>query len=582
MKRFLIIILAMATLVAAPEQVQAQGFLKKLKEKASNAVSNTVGKVTGIDMGQQDEQQQIDGQENQITTTASATDKIPKLRQTSFVWDAEVQPSTASTVNALMQELPALPSVEEIVNPNQHSREIYYNQIVAVNLRIDELDAQWACSDAEMVAEREKLYAELQDILGLTVEEQKRLDDPAVSEAEKAALEEKIKKHIIGDFDQEKVTNTIESKRERVNQLSAESKELEKKAEKGTLTPEETNRMMEISNEIMQIQGELMQSLNMGNVMETTQKMTAFANKYSMQQQQLMQKVKKYQDKAAALAGNDEGLIMSCEEIADEYEAQLQGIYNQIYQTDDVNKIHQLYDEAEKIVKNYREKAAKKYLAGLKVRLETAKKLYPEAEQLYSEMALAGLTPACATRRAPLNLVRNCVDILNDAYEDFPQPDVMPFKIEPINIACLKPGDGLRYAESGFRSAFSYGSGASVEEVFFKETELSVYNEQDKQYYKIVNGQRVADDPQKPQDFNKRKAGKADATQESFYGDIPLRQGGRTAVYDKGGCLILHDGTMVYPLAAVRFPDRIEFITRNVYSETENSEAMFVKCTYKL
>lgn len=572
----------MATLVAAPEQVQAQGFLKKLKEKASNAVSNTVGKVTGIDMGQQDEQQQIDGQENQITTTASATDKIPKLRQTSFVWDAEVQPSTASTVNALMQELPALPSVEEIVNPNQHSREIYYNQIVAVNLRIDELDAQWACSDAEMVAEREKLYAELQDILGLTVEEQKRLDDPAVSEAEKAALEEKIKKHIIGDFDQEKVTNTIESKRERVNQLSAESKELEKKAEKGTLTPEETNRMMEISNEIMQIQGELMQSLNMGNVMETTQKMTAFANKYSMQQQQLMQKVKQYQDKAAALAGNDEGLIMSCEEIADEYETQLQGIYNQIYQTDDVNKIHQLYDEAEKIVKNYREKAAKKYLAGLKVRLETAKKLYPEAEQLYSEMALAGLTPACATRRAPLNLVRNCVDILNDAYEDFPQPDVMPFKMEPLVVDFIKPGDGLRYAESGFRSAFSYGSGASVEDVFFKNTELSVYNEQDEKFYKIVNGQRVADDPEKPQDFNKRKAGKADATQESFYGDIPLRQGGRTAVYDKGGCLILHDGTMVYPLAAVRYPDRIEFITRNVYSETENSEAMFVKCTYKL
>ena len=508
MKRFLIIILAMATLVAAPEQVQAQGFLKKLKEKASNAVSNTVGKVTGIDMGQQDEQQQIDGQENQITTTASATDKIPKLRQTSFVWDAEVQPSTASTVNALMQELPALPSVEEIVNPNQHSREIYYNQIVAVNLRIDELDAQWACSDAEMVAEREKLYAELQDILGLTVEEQKRLDDPAVSEAEKAALEEKIKKHIIGDFDQEKVTNTIESKRERVNQLSAESKELEKKAEKGTLTPEEANRMMEISNEIMQIQGELMQSLNMGNVMETTQKMTAFANKYSMQQQQLMQKVKQYQDKAAALAGNDEGLIMSCEEIADEYEAQLQGIYNQIYQTDDVNKIHQLYDEAEKIVKNYREKAAKKYLAGLKVRLETAKKLYPEAEQLYSEMALAGLTPACATRRAPLNLVRNCVDILNDAYEDFPQPDVMPFKMEPLVVDFIKPGDGLRYAESGFRSAFSYGSGASVEDVFFKNTELSVYNEQDEKFYKIVNGQRVADDPEKPQDFNKRKAGK--------------------------------------------------------------------------
>lgn len=572
----------MATLVAAPEQVQAQGFLKKLKEKASNAVSNTVGKVTGMDMGQQDEQQQIDGQENQITTTASATDKIPKLRQTSFVWDAEVQPSTAQTVNALMQELPALPAVEEIVNPNQHSREIYYNQIVAVNLRVDELDAQWACSDAEMVAEREKLYAELQDILGLTVEEQKRLDDPAVSEAEKAALEEKMKKHIIGDFDQEKVTNTLESKGARINQLSAESDALQKKAENGTITQEETTRLMEISSELMQIQGELMQSMNMGNVMETTRKMTAFANKYSMQQQQLMQKVKEYQDKAAALAGNDEGLIMSCEEIADEYEAQLQKIYSQIYQTDDVEKIHQLYDEAEKIVKNYREKAAKKYLAGLKVRLETAKQLYPEAEKLYSEMALAGLTPACATRRAPLNLVRNCVDILNDAYEDFPQPDVMPFKMEPLDVGFIKAGDELRYAESGFRSAFSYGSGASVEEVFFKQAEFSVYNEQDKKFYKIVNGQRVADDPEKPQDFNKRKAGKAQTAQESFYGDIPLRQGGRKAVFDKGGCLILHDGTMVYPLAAVRYPDRIEFITRNDYMETESSGAMFVKCTYKL
>lgn len=582
MKRFLVIILAMATLVAAPEQVQAQGFLKKLKEKASNAVSNTVGKVTGMDMGQQDEQQQIDGQENQITSTASATDKIPKLRQTSFVWDATVQPSTASTVQALMQELPALPAIEEIVNPNAHAREIYYNQLVAIDLRVDELDAQWACSDAEMIAQRDKMYAELQDIIGLSVEEQKKLEDPSISQAEKAALEEKMRKHIIGDFDPNKMQQTFESKQARMDELEKEMNPLVKKAEKGTLTPQENNRLMEINNEIMQIQSELMQSVNMGNIMETSQKATAFANKYTMQQQQLMQKVKQYQERAAALSGNDAGLIKSCQEIAEDFEAQLQGIYNQIYQTDDVNTIHQLYDQAEDIVKNYREKAAKKYLAGLKVRLETAKKMYPEAEQLYSEMALAGLTPACATRRAPLNLVKNCIDILNDAYEDFPQPDVMPFKIEPINIACLKPGDGLRYAESGFRSAFSYGSGASVEEVFFKETELSVYNEQDKQYYKIVNGQRVADDPQKPQDFNKRKAGKADATQESFYGDIPLRQGGRTAVYDKGGCLILHDGTMVYPLAAVRYPDRIEFITRNDYMETESSGAMFVKCTYKL
>lgn len=567
MKKFFIWMIAAALLAAAPQDIYAQGFLKRMKEKAENVMNNAVGKAFGEEPKQEEQPQ--------INTTASATDKLPKLRQTTLVWDAEVVPSSAFTIEELMNELPPLPTVDQLVNPSEEARRRYYDRIVAVNLRIDELDSLWACSDEEMVAEREKMYAELVDILGLSIEEQKKLDDPATSESEKAALEDKMRKHIIGDIDTAKVNDVAASSEAKLNALNEEFQVLSKKQEAGTLTPAEQQRMMEIGGELMQIQTEMMQAVNFDKVMESTEKMTALASKYDMATQQLLQKVQQYSSNASALATRDSAVVMDCNQIADEYEADLRAIYDRIFLTEDVDSIHLLYDQAESMVKNYRQRAATIYLSGLQKRLEQTKYLYPEAEKLYGDMAASGLIPQCATRRAPLNLVRGCVDILNDAYEYFPQPEVVPYKIESLDIACFKEGDEIRVAESGFPVVFSSSTSASVEELFFSQSEILVYNNIDNKYYKIVKGKRLPDDPDKPSDFRTKKAGKVKNSQEAFYGDIPLRRGNRKAVFDKGNCLILHDGTWVYPVAAVKYEDRIEFITR------DNNSA-FVKCIYKL
>lgn len=586
MRRIIIWTIATLVLVVTPQDIYAQGFLKRMKEKAGNAmdkfINNAVEKTLGIESEQEEEPQINNDEGAQITTTASATDKLPKLRQTSLVWDAEVLPSNASTAEGLLQELPPLPTVAELVNPTESARERYYNKIVAVDLRVDELDASWACSEEEMLAQREKMYLELVDILGLSVEEQKRLDNPATTSAERAALEEKMKKHLIGDIDTVAMKNAIANNESKIEELSKEVEILSKKEENGTITPAERQRMMEIGFELMQIQGEVMQSVNFDKIVESTSKMGALASKYDIATQQLLQNVEQYSSDVNNIAARDASVVKSCDEIAAEYETELRAIYDKIFLTDDAETIHSLYDQAESMVKNYRERAAKIYLQGLQTRLNQAKELYPESVKLYEEMAQSGIIPQCATRRASLNLVRMCVDILNDTYEYFPQPDVMPFKIEPLNIGCFKDGDELRMAESGFPVVFSSSTTTSVEELFLSQSEISVYNESENNYYKIVNGKRELDDPEKPTDFRTQKAGKVKSKTDSFYGEIPLRKSGRKVVFDKGNCLILHDGTLVYPLAAIKYNDRIEFITRDNFGESGSKEVMFVKCTYKL
>ncbi len=61
----------------------------------------------------------------------------------------QVTPSKASSIEALLKELPPLPSVDEMANPNAAARETYYRKIVAVTTRVRELDKQYTCSDEE-------------------------------------------------------------------------------------------------------------------------------------------------------------------------------------------------------------------------------------------------------------------------------------------------------------------------------------------------------------------------------------------------------------------------------------------------
>ena len=565
MKKQTLGILAAVLMLAAPANTHAQGFLKKLKQKAEQAVN----KVVGVE--EEPQAEPVVNEEN-AGKQPTATDRVPKLRQATFVWDGQVTPSQASTVQQLLDELPALPSVEQIVSPNDADRQAYYNRLSAINMRVDELDEQWTCSDEEMVALRDQLYKDLAETYGISVEDMKRLEDPNCSEAEKARIEEKIKQSVLGGFDPNSLAGAKakgDKYKSRLDEIEKEMDALEKKEKKGTLTDADRARMQELNQEAMAMQQDMMSGIDMGAIMNIGKKEQALAEKWNPNSARMDQRLKAYSDKAAALQKSEAGIVQSCDKIAEDYEDELRSIYEQIYKETDVDKIHALYDQADERMKNYRTRAAKIWLRSLQTRLENTKKLAPEAVEVYGEMVKEGLLPECALRRPQLNVVVSCADILDEAYADFPQPEVLPYHQEAMGI--LKDNERILYPESGFGAAFG-GSGSLFDD-FTKNSQILIYNADEQAYYKLEGGTRTKLAGEGPFNFFKKGAKVDDA-----YGDIPLRKGNRVATFSKGRVLILHDGTMVNPVAMRRYDDRLEFIVHDRVNDKED----FYQCVYKL
>lgn len=562
-KRWIIIICATGCWMLTSTDVQAQNFLKKLKQKAEKAIEKV------IDQENNDDKKKNEDKEEEIPVgTPSAIDRLPKLRKSTVVWDGEVQPSRAVDPQALLNELPPLPTAEEIANPDDATRTIYYNKLYAIKLRVDELDEEYSCSDEEMLAARDKIYKELEGVLGVTAEEMKRLEDDKLPEAERQRLEEKIKAKLLGGNSIEEISAVAESKQARMEELSKETEALEAKEKAGTLTEADKKRAMEIQQELMAVQQELMGS--MSGAMEMANK----AQKMNTEMAGLERQLKVLSDKMVSLRKNEAGVVKSCGEIADEYEARLKSIYEQIWVENNSGRIHTLYDEADALMKNYRLRAAKIFLQGLRVRLNNTQKLLPEAEKIYTEMADCEMIPQCATRRASLNVVTQCLDILNEAYAYFPQPEVLPVKKEAFEF--LKKGEIILYAESGFAGGFSGGGPApgnrNIIEEFIAGSHVLVYNEAEQCFYEMSSGKRRKLEGDGPFDL----AAKVKHTPET-YGEIPLRGGSRKAVYSRDGSLTLHDGTILYPLLIKRYTDRLEFIVYDYFDTNK-----FIKCTYKL
>ncbi len=564
--------MAIATLmVAMPSESYAQGFLNKLKEKAENKLMNAIGLGSNEEEKPQEEASMEEAEEA-YQQPASAAEKIPKLRQSSVVWDGQVTPSTAADYRALMNELPSLPSVEEMVNPSDIAREAYYNKLYSLSLRANELDDMYTCSDEEMVIARDKLYKEMEGITGLTAEEMVRLEDENTSQAEKDRLEQKMMDHILGGANVDDMASKAEKMEPRMKEIEVELEALNKKAEKGTLTEAEQARLQELNAEMMQMTMDMMSG--MGNIMDIgaqAAKLTAnLTNQFDGQ-------LKKYTAKLSSIS-KDEGSVKDCEQIAKEYEAELKGIYQQIWAEEDAEKVHALYDRADELVKNYRTRAAQIYRQGLVTKLQNMKMLLPEAEQLYAEMAEDGMIPECSIKRAPLNVVIECINILESAYSDFPQPEVLPYKVKTIDLGISnieyicngESGYGGSFARGGIGNSGSGGAaGVAMEEDFIRNSTFLIYNSEENCYYKLNNGVRTRLEGNGPFDYYVPQ--KRD---DSAYGAIPLRGGGRKAVYDRSGALILHDGTYCWPVAMQRNGDWLDFIMDN--------GGKFEVCSYKL
>ena len=559
--------------VTAPE-ISAQGFLKKLKDKAENAMLNAVGLGNNTQADQTPAQTaEVEAGPELPSGPVSASDQIPKLRVSSVVWEGQVTPSRASDVYGLIDDLPPLPTAEQIARFDESAHRTYYDKIAAVSMRVEELDEQQSCSDEEMIAAREDLMNDLADLFGLTEDEMKRLEDPDISPEEEERLTQKMIAHMTGGADMDSFTSKAESSQARMAEISKEMEVYEKKAEKGTLTEAEKQRMQELNQEMMAMTQDLMGG--MGNIMQTATKATEITSKVNAEQTRFQNALKQYTAKVDAIRKNEDGIVKTCEEIAAEYEAGLKGIYEQIYRTSDADSVRDLYDQADAMMENYRLRAAKVWLQGLQVRFDNTIKLIPEAEKVYADMAAGGMIPACAAGRAQLNLVTECTDILNEAYADFPQPEVLPVEMEVISV--LNENERLMRAESGYPRGFSPSSGVGdIKDEFIKGSCFLVWNEAESSYYKIENGSRVKLSGEGPFDFYKASA-KPD---ESVYGDIPHRSGSRKATYTRSGSLVLHDGTHMYPMFMRRHSDRLEFVIYDNIPGTDKDG--FMKCTYKL
>ena len=199
MKRITIIIAALALICS---QAQAQSFLDKIKQKAESAIGGSLGETMQgmIPEGMS----QMAGQDNDDPNSVNVVtgeQALPPKRASTFGWDGPVTPSSAKFPIPLMNEFPAVPSAQELINPVEANQIAYYKAIKAVTIRAEELNEDATCEDAETLLWRKKANDGLKSAFGLTDAEVAILTDDNASEADKQRVSEKIEKSILGDLD---------------------------------------------------------------------------------------------------------------------------------------------------------------------------------------------------------------------------------------------------------------------------------------------------------------------------------------------------------------------------------------------
>ena len=196
----------LAALALMCSQAQAQNFLSKLKEKASEAIGNVagfggIGGIGGIGGDESAAESMVPNDDPNSVQAVSGERALPARRASTFGWDGPVTPSEAKFPIPLMNEFPKVPSAASLVNPVESEQIAYYKAIKAVTLRAEELNADTTCEDTETKMWREKANQGLKDAFGLIDEEIAMLNRDDLSEADQKRLEDKISKAVLGDMD---------------------------------------------------------------------------------------------------------------------------------------------------------------------------------------------------------------------------------------------------------------------------------------------------------------------------------------------------------------------------------------------
>ena len=122
MRKIFITIMALATIGVA--DVNAQGFLKKLKQKAEAAMGGAMG-ASAQQAAEEEAEYSSSAQaaNSQDINVPQGSDIVPKRHTSTIIWDGVITPSTASTAAELMRQLPALPSAEKMARSSMEERD---------------------------------------------------------------------------------------------------------------------------------------------------------------------------------------------------------------------------------------------------------------------------------------------------------------------------------------------------------------------------------------------------------------------------------------------------------------------------
>jgi len=541
MRKILIMLTALALL--GTTDANAQGFLKKLKQKAQQAV----GGIVGMDQQEDSEDATATLYDNEPSssaddggalTVAQGSDIVPKRRTATVTWDGTVTPSKASSASALMAELPQLPSAEKMARSSMEERDAYTLKIAAVTTRAEQLQkGTGECSDAEMEALRQKWENKIQNLFGLTKEEFAILQDENAPESKKQSIQDKVMRKIMGTegFNQTEMA--------RFEKMSEKEQEAYIKAHPGFV-----QKMQKMA-------------MNAGNFAKQANQMTAALNGYEAKMGKLTMDYVKMMERES---NHDYSAI------AKKYNDKLQKLYDQICTLDDAIKVDALYAEADEMLYKYRLEAAKEYRASLQRQIAEAKKFAAEYARLTQEVVDSGDLPECAIGRTDLNAVIMVGNLLDEAYKELPELESLPVCRETLYT--LPAGwsfgvwecRGFMGAVDGFKAGSSWpllADNRSNDQVEYAVVENGKFRKIDESELKRINKQ--ADQRLKSASKNKPP-----------YGTYKSRSGQRQVEYSKTGELIVNGMTTFYPVAFTAKDNALQWII------LDGGE--IVKCTYKL
>lgn len=599
--------------------------LDKAGEQVSDKINDKLSEATGVDvraLGQQMEQG---------PTVVTPEDQLQRRRASGFGWDGKVTPSEAKFPVPLMNEFPAVPSAQELANPTEEGMIAYYQAIKRVTLRAEELNADTTCEDEFVKEWREKQMNKLAEAYGLTRAEWDAYLEGKLSEAEKEAVEQKMVKAMFGDVDLEKAAADAEKQMKQYEGMSEEQMALQMQKNALTammkvynenpgetkyvtgMTPAELQKALEAEFDYQAQQ--LAKGDQSGKPGPVAQKMQAYekdmtakdGDAYTKREKALQAKVEASAQQAAMsalgglgtlaqAAGNladfsqKAGLDNQMNEIkfmnaakpmiealsagADsdaKFSAQeqkkVEGLKAKILASNDPAEYNALYAQALEAVQTYRLRAAESWRASVQGRFDKVKSLMADYIKVMREEVEAGYIPECALWRAPLNVVIEAGDLLEEAYSEFPCNYPSMFGEEVEREVKIGPGENFWWPE--FYVGTNVADVLGAKNLYKTDASGNIYQFGAGKWTPVGSSFKT--------DKLENVVEPASATWKSS-------DGKRQVVYNaQGHWLQLPEGDIVYPIAIEKAGDTITWADRKTITAEDGSQKIqIIKCTYKL